>query len=267
MSRPARNALVFLLLILGCASPQQEALQVAKPSELPPIAPKPAKTPVDQGAAVATPPGPILSREEIRLLQARLKAARFYAGPVDGIAGPKTRSGVLRLQAACVNLEDLLETSNSEIVQATGRSQAARFDGEEVRLIQVRLKDAGFDPGSIDGRPGAKTTAALLRFQAGCTTLKNLPAAWNRDLRAEGKPSSRPAGEKSHATPAQSTGVEIARSTVAVNQSSGNEKIRQEQLRLRDAGFDPGPIDGILGPKTIVAMQRYQKSPRLKNSR
>ena len=44
-----------------------------------------------------------------------------------------------------------------------------------------------------------------------------------------------------------------------------SEKIRQEQLRLRDAGFDPGPIDGILGPKTKVAMQRYQKSFALKN--
>ena len=265
MPRPARNSLVFLLLISGCASAHQETLQVATPSEPPPapIAAKPAEPPPDR----ATPASPTLSREEIRLLQARLKAARFYAGPVDGIAGPKTRSGVLRLQAACVNLEDLLETSNSEIVQATGPSQPARSNSEKVRLIQVRLKDVGFDPGSIDGRPGAKTTAALLRFQAGCTTLKNLPAAWNRNLGAEGNPSSRPAGEKSHATPAQSTGVEIASSTIAVNQSSGNEKIRQEQLRLRDAGFDPGPIDGILGPKTIAAMQRYQKSPRLKNSR
>jgi peptidoglycan hydrolase-like protein with peptidoglycan-binding domain len=174
---------------------------------------------------------------------------------------------VLRLQAACANLEDLLETSNSEIFQAIGPSQAAKFDSQEVRLIQVRLKDAGFDPGSIDGRPGAKTTAALLRFQAGCTTLKDLPAAWNRELRAEGKPSSKPAGEKSHATPAQSTGIEITSSTGAGHQIHGNEKIRQEQLRLRDAGFDPGPIDGILGPKTKAAMQQYQKSLRLKNSR
>jgi peptidoglycan hydrolase-like protein with peptidoglycan-binding domain len=33
---------------------------------------------------------------------------------------------------------------------------------------------------------------------------------------------------------------------------------------LREAGLDPGPIDGILGPKTKAAMQRYQKSLRLK---
>ena len=45
-----------------------------------------------------------------------------------------------------------------------------------------------------------------------------------------------------------------------------SEKIRQEQLRLRDASFDPGPIDGILGPKTKVAMQRYQKVICTENS-
>jgi peptidoglycan hydrolase-like protein with peptidoglycan-binding domain len=61
--------------------------------------------------------------------------------------------------------------------------------------------------------------------------------------------------------------MELASGAAAGNQVPGNEKIRQEQLRLRDAGFDPGPIDGILGPKTKAAMQRYQKSLRLKNSR
>ena len=268
MCRPVRNSLFFLLLISGCASPRQEALQVAKPPEPPPapIAPKPAETPVDQAARVTTPAGPTLSLEEIRLFQARLKAVGFYAGPVDGIAGSKTRSGVLRLQSACANLKDLLETSTSEIFEGPGGSPAAKPGSQEIRLIQVRLKDAGFEPGPIDGRAGAKTRAAFLRFQAGCTTLKNLPAAWNQELRGD-KPSSRWAGEKSPPDPAQSIGMELASGAAAGNQVPGNEKIRQEQLRLRDAGFDPGPIDGILGPKTKAAMQRYQKSRRLKNSR
>jgi peptidoglycan hydrolase-like protein with peptidoglycan-binding domain len=265
MSRPARKALFFLLLISGCVSPHQEALQVAKPPEASrgPIAPKLAETPVDQGAPMATPASPTFSREEIRLLQARLKAAGFYAAPVDGIAGPKTRSGVLRLQAACANLKDLLETSNSEIFQASGRSQAAKPDSKGVRLTQVRLKDAGFDPGPIDGLRGPKTTAALLRFQAGCTMLKNVPPTWDQELRASDKPSPRSREEKSQPATAKSAVTEFGNSAGA-KQIPDNEKIRQEQLRLREAGFDPGPIDGILGPKTKAAMQRYQKSLRLK---
>jgi hypothetical protein len=54
---------------------------------------------------------PQIPAKRNRMLQARLKAASFYAGPIDGIVGPKTRSGLLRLQAACANLKDLLETS------------------------------------------------------------------------------------------------------------------------------------------------------------
>jgi len=150
-----------------------------------------------------------------------------------------------------------LETSNSEIFEVSAGSQA-RPDSEGIRLIQVRLKDAGFDPGPIDGRSGAKTRAAFLRFQAGCTTLKNLPPAWNQELRTE---------DKSPLAPVQSTRIEIASSVAAGNQISGSETIRQEQLRLRAAGFDPGPIDGILGPKTKAAMQRYQRSLGLKTSK
>jgi peptidoglycan hydrolase-like protein with peptidoglycan-binding domain len=46
---------------------------------------------------------------------------------------------------------------------------------DEIRLIQVRLKDAGFDAGPVDGVMGFKTRSALLRFQSGCTMVKDLP--------------------------------------------------------------------------------------------
>jgi peptidoglycan hydrolase-like protein with peptidoglycan-binding domain len=260
--------LFFLFLISGCAPLGQDKVEGPKPPEPPPapIAQKPVETSADRAAPLATLARPPLSPEEVRSFQARLKAAGFYTGPVDGVAGPKTRSAVLRLQAACVNLKDLLETSG-EVFEAAGRSQVTKADSEGIRLIQVRLKDSGFDPGPIDGRQGVKTRAAFLRFQAGCATLKNLPPAWNQEVRAGDKPLSRSAEEKSYPAQAQSTGTESGASAVAGHQTPGNEKIRQEQLRLRDAGFDPGPIDGILGPKTKAAIQRYQKSLRLKNSR
>jgi peptidoglycan hydrolase-like protein with peptidoglycan-binding domain len=117
------------------------------------------------------------SKEEIRMLQARLKAASFYVGPVDGIVGPKTRSGVLRLQAACANLKDLLETSAVDAQTAKlDNASKSSSKGEEIRLLQVRLKDTGFDPGPIDGLLGAKTRAAFLRFEAGCTMTQKFAA-------------------------------------------------------------------------------------------
>src|SRR5262245_19361755 len=37
--------------------------------------------------------------------------------------------------------------------------------GSEVRELQTRLKDSGFNPGDIDGRFGPGTEAALIGFQ------------------------------------------------------------------------------------------------------
>jgi len=37
------------------------------------------------------------------------------------------------------------------------------------------------------------------------------------------------------------------------------EQVRKIQQALQDAGFNPGPVDGILGPKTLSALENFQK--------
>jgi general secretion pathway protein A len=44
----------------------------------------------------------------------------------------------------------------------------------------------------------------------------------------------------------------------------GGEQVRILQQRLRNAGFTPGPIDGILGPKTRQAIRRFQEAHGLR---
>ena len=39
--------------------------------------------------------------------------------------------------------------------------------------------------------------------------------------------------------------------------------IRIVQTRLRESGFDPGPIDGLAGKRTLAALNAYRKSIRL----
>jgi len=40
-------------------------------------------------------------------------------------------------------------------------------------------------------------------------------------------------------------------------------RVAQAQEQLKAAGYDPGPIDGILGPLTRMALRRYQDSQKL----
>ncbi len=64
-----------------------------------------------------------LSKEEIRQIQARLKAAGFDPGPIDGILGSKTRSLILRVEAGCTILNELA-TANGELFAPAAETQA-----------------------------------------------------------------------------------------------------------------------------------------------
>jgi len=40
--------------------------------------------------------------------------------------------------------------------------------------------------------------------------------------------------------------------------SMSHEKVRQTQAALKNQGFDPGPVDGVMGPMTMTAIRNYQ---------
>lgn len=42
-----------------------------------------------------------------------------------------------------------------------------------------------------------------------------------------------------------------------------NDDVKEAQWTLRDRGYSPGPIDGILGSRTREALRRYQKDENL----
>ena len=47
---------------------------------------------------------------------------------------------------------------------------------------------------------------------------------------------------------------------------ASSDDVRRAQTALRDQGFDPGPIDGIDGPRTRDALSRYQQSHGLQKT-
>lgn len=207
------------------------------------------------------------SKQELKSMQAQLKAAGFDPGPVDGVLGAKTVSALRRLQSGCTNLKDLLENPTSVILAQSGEMQVTKLSvTEKIRLIQVRLKDAGFDVGPVDGVMGSKTKSALLRAQSGCMMVKDAPVTLENQAQAfDRMPSPIQGSDKQlqlppprAATAIGSMKDEAGRAGAAVDKSPSREEIRLLQSQLRAAGFDPGPFDGVLGPKTKSALQQYR---------
>ena len=116
--------------------------------------------------------------------------------------------------------------------------------GADVRELQTALQRLGYSVGSIDGRFGDRTEAAVRAFQ-----------------RAVGISAD---GLVGRATKAAVRGVERddADSDVLSVGSRGTG-VRTLQKALAKNGYDPGPADGIFGPMTLTAVLSFQRYERL----
>jgi peptidoglycan hydrolase-like protein with peptidoglycan-binding domain len=266
--------MLSILLLSACATVNEDSdSQIAETQGLPTPEIQPfessAQMPVEPAKNELTGSAKKLpSKQEIKSIQAQLRAAGFEPGPLDGTLGAKTLSALHRLQSGCANLKDLFENPTNGILPQSGQQNASDkdFSSDEIRMIQVRLKDAGFDVGPVDGMMGSKTKAALVRFKSGCTMVKDLPPFLDGDARiSERMPSPIPTSERqiqstSAKVPPAMEAVkdEAGKVNMAADKSPSREEIRLLQTQLKAAGFDPGALDGMLGPKTKSALQQYR---------
>jgi peptidoglycan hydrolase-like protein with peptidoglycan-binding domain len=113
-----------------------------------------------------------------------------------------------------------------------------------VRSLQDRLAEAGYAPGPIDGRYGPLTEQAVMRFQA------------EYGLRVDGL-----AGPLTLAAIGRAPSILYPGTGYA---GPGSGFVRGLQRRLASAGYMPGPVDGRYGPRTELAVSRFQASHGLK---
>src|SRR6185503_7724736 len=105
-------------------------------------------------------------------LQVALRAKHAYGGTVDGIRGPMTREGVRRFQARRGLVADgVVGPATRAALGWRGRPRLGSrvigpgAKGADVAALQWLLATRGFPSGEFDGRNGARTQAALQRFQ------------------------------------------------------------------------------------------------------
>jgi peptidoglycan hydrolase-like protein with peptidoglycan-binding domain len=214
------------------------------------------------------------SRDEIRLIQERMKAAGVNPGAADGVIGPKTIAALQRFQSACATLNDLLDRAGTQGLAQAVDSRELRLNAvvnetpakDEIRLLQASLKAAGFDPGPIDGILGAKTKSRLLAVQSGCASVKNFPLTGDNQTKTEQRQALQTLPAATRSQPVASLVKKVSTPLTHATEAPSTDEIQLVQVRLKDAGFDPGPIDGLLGPRTKMAIQRYRTARGLKNS-
>lgn len=141
-------------------------------------------------------PAVVGSVDQIKELQRELASRGFYQGNIDGVAGAKTRAALRNFQVQqgiAINGGLNAQTRDSlglewdrQPVKGTDTPQPERMRGEEqtqvgtdntaVRVnlaalnaeqtkeIQQKLQQLGFYQGTVDGKFGAGTRAALTRY-------------------------------------------------------------------------------------------------------
>jgi len=246
---------------------------------------------VDEAGRAARP----LGREALRVVQKALQARGFAPGPADGLSGPRTRAAarVFRQKHGLAG-GGALDTALLEALRAprarAPRTQSPRLalrDGSSgvssltgaplIRRIQRRLARLGFDPGPADGKAGRRTAAAVRKYQRA----RGLPIDGEATLGLLGALSERAAGGAGVRRgvppgPASSGPVRHRERRTGLGSASGDvdeERLRPDPFRLSGRrlvieyqrelnrlGFDAGPVDGVLGRKTVAAVKAFERS-------
>lgn len=133
---------------------------------------------------------------------------------------------------------------------ATGSAGAPRSrmaKPETVRAVQRQLASKGYEPGPADGVHGLFTRAAVMAFQH------------DNDLPVTGEVSEALLKQvifdssAGHDTDPGKT--EIPEETVAL--------IKAVQEILAKMGYEPGPVDGIMGPGTAAAIRKFEEQQKM----
>jgi len=124
-------------------------------------------------ACLLAPASASAASARVAALQVALRAHGAYAGPIDGLSGPGTSTGVRRIQRRAGLVTDgIAGPRTRRALGAQGRHPIgsrplrAGHRGWDVAALQFSLEMHGFPCGTVDGGFGARTSDAVRRLQS-----------------------------------------------------------------------------------------------------
>ena len=173
-------------------------------------------------------------------VQRVLNELGYSAGPVDGLMGGKTRGAIRAYQIdnglppsgePSLSLYERLRDSHA---QRYAQPAAPAASTQMIAEIQALLRQRGYEVPEVTGTLDAETAAAIRSYQADAGVPVDGAAT-----------STLLANLRIGTSPTASTGLTRA-------------QIAELQGALSERGYDPGPQDGIVGPKVRSAIRTYQ---------
>lgn len=130
-----------------------------------------------------------------------------------------------------------------------------------IEEIQVVLTSLGCDTGNKEGKMSQKTRDAIKEFQES-RGIK--PTGYIDDLTLRQIEDIRRAEEQKELEKSYSVDVRSAFPEKGASGVEAKWTVKDIQNALKNAGFDPGTIDGKLGPRTQQAVKEFQRTKGLK---
>ncbi|MGL5065106.1 MAG: peptidoglycan-binding domain-containing protein, partial [Microcoleus sp.] len=207
----------------------------------------------------------------VDLIQRQLKALGYFEGRVDGKFRERTLYAVTRFQQDYGLISDgCADTATLNEIDAQMREYQISFpghrnsdnsdnyaggflgvgdSGRQVELLQRRLQELGYYRGAVSGWFDRATESALIDFQE------------DVGLSGTGKVDR---STRSALWQASRQTARISRTQdLGLQRGSRGDAVRQLQSRLRSAGKNPGPINGVFGGETEFAVVRFQQERNL----
>jgi peptidoglycan hydrolase-like protein with peptidoglycan-binding domain len=192
---------------------------------------------------------PTIAPYSLRNVQVALATLGYNVGTPDGVIGPKSRAAIRAFQVDSglpVSGEPsiaLYEKLQAAIVERNGTTtqsaqQAAPTATKAmINEAQTELRRRGYAISAITGIADAETIAAVRDYQADA----RLPVT----------------GDINDAL------LQQLRTPQADSAAVYRAQVKQVQAALTTAGYNAGPADGALGPRSRAAISRYQSDNNL----